>query len=451
VAARPRIEIGGVRWWLGRGADRGATDALLRAALEALHSGAARDLKTGRRKQLYPLDLRGGGAPDHLLKVNDYRGAAGLRRALRGSKARHELEMAERVAARGIPTALPLAAGERRSGGLLRSCYLLMPILEEVVDLRRLWWEEKESPRERHALVAAFGALSRQVHDAGVFQGDFAPNNFLVRRGPSPQLFMIDFERVQQRGHNDEAARCFMLAKIDRRLAGASAAERMRFLRAYSAGDRAEVRRWWDRVEHLAPRLALGDFQRMTRNATRPGRRFRRLAHGAWRGYARRDVDDAPLYGVLAESRALGDPLRVEGPAQLWRVDYGGLRRPEAKRVWATANFLWDRGGLCPKPVALCSRGDHTVLLLERRAEVQLLPHCPERRKGLAAVRILLDRILAWGEIQEPLLPESLLIESRDGSAPRASLVAPAGVRVTGKAGGDRRARASELLDSLGG
>ena len=103
-----------------------------RAALDALHSGAARNLKTGRRKQLYPLDLRGRGAPDHLLKVNDYGRAAGLRRALRGSKARHELQMAEQVAARGIPTVVPLAAGERRSGGLLRTCYLLMPILEDV-------------------------------------------------------------------------------------------------------------------------------------------------------------------------------------------------------------------------------------------------------------------------------------------------------------------------------
>ena len=54
------------------------------------------------------------------------------------------------------------------------------------LDLRRLWLEESSPPRERHALVTAFGALSRQVHDAGVFQDDFAPNNFLVRRGLTP-------------------------------------------------------------------------------------------------------------------------------------------------------------------------------------------------------------------------------------------------------------------------
>ena len=122
MAQRTRIELGGVSWWLGRGADPRSTRGLLCAALDSFRSGAAQNLKTGRRKQLYPLNLRGSGSPDHLLKVNDYRGFAGLRRAVRGSKARHELEMAERVAERDIPTPLPLAAGERRSGG--RPCLL---------------------------------------------------------------------------------------------------------------------------------------------------------------------------------------------------------------------------------------------------------------------------------------------------------------------------------------
>ena len=104
MASRTRIELGGVRWWLGAETEPEAASRLLQTALDALRSGAARNLKTGRRKQLYPLDLRGSGSPDHLLKVNDYGRTAGLRRALRGSKARHELQMAEQVAARGIPT-----------------------------------------------------------------------------------------------------------------------------------------------------------------------------------------------------------------------------------------------------------------------------------------------------------------------------------------------------------
>jgi tRNA A-37 threonylcarbamoyl transferase component Bud32 len=451
VAARPRIEVGGVSWWLGRGVDREAASGLLAAALEALHSGAAPNLKSGRRKQLYPLDLGGGGSPDHFLKVNDYRGGASLRRAVRGSKARHELEMAEQVAARGIPTPAPLAAGEQRSRGLLRTCYLLMPILPGVVDLRRLWWEEEQPPGARHALAVAFGELSRQVHDAGVFQDDFAPNNFLVQRGPSPRLFMIDFERAELRPESDEAARCFMLAKIDREFAGAAVGDRMRFLCAYSRGDRAEARRWWREVEDFAPRLAHRDFTRLKRNATRPGRRFRRMSHDAWRGYARIDSDEAALVEALPKTRDSGVPVRVDAAGDLWRVHYSGLRRSEARRIWVTANFLWARGGLCPRPLGAWCRGDRAVLLLERRDGVQPLDRCSDRSKGLAAVRILLDRILAVAEIREPPPPEGFLVGTREGSALRASLAAPHGVQVTGTASGERRARRAELERSLRG
>jgi hypothetical protein len=449
VAARTRIELGGVRWWLGRGADREATSRLLQAAIDTLRSGATRNLKTGRRKQLYPLDLRRSGTPDHLLKVNDYRPAAGLRRALRGSKARHELLMAEQVSARGISTVVPLAAGERRSGRRLCTCYLLMPILEDVVDLRRLWLEAKLLPRERRALVTAFAALTRQIHDAGVFQDDFAPNNFLIRRGLLPELFMIDFERAQLRTGNDEAARRFMLAKIDREFAGVPASDRMRFLRAYSLGNRAEARRWWHLVEGFAPALARRDFARMGRNATREGRRFRRLTHGTWRGYARVGVDEVPLLEAIPDRRASGAAIRIEAVEEFWRVHYGGLGRSDGERIWVTANFLWSRGGLCPRPLGAWTRGDQTVLLLERRADARPLSLCPDHRRALAAAGVLLDRILALAEIREVPRSEWLLIEKDKDSALRASLAAPHGVRLVRKPGQRRRERVVKLIHSL--
>lgn len=449
MSSRTRVEVGGVRWWLCREADPEELKPLLEATLEALRSGAAPNLKTGRRKQLYPLDLRSSGSPDHLLKVNDYGGGAGLRRALRGSKARHELEMAEQVAAREIPTVVPLAAGERRERGRLRTCYLLVPILEGAVDLRRLWHGERLRASERRALIAAFGVLSRQVHDAGVFQDDFAPNNFLVRRGVVPDLFMIDFERAELRKRNDEVARRFMLAKIDRELAGAPVGDRMRFLRAYSSGDRDEARHWWRRVESFAPVLARRDFARIGRNSIRQGRRFRRLSSGAWRGFARSDVDDAVLLEALSGLGRSSSPVQVEAAGELWRVHYGGLRSSAGRRIWATANFLWARGGLCPRPLGAWSRGDLTVLLLERRPGARRLDQCPDRPRALAATRVLLDRVLALAEIREPPLPESLLVEEGEDSSLRAFLASPHAVHVTGAAPRSRRERIATLLQNL--
>jgi hypothetical protein len=324
-----------------------------------------------------------------------------------------------------------------------------MPVLEDVLDLRRLWLEAKLPPRERHALVTAFGALARQVHDAGVFQDDFAPNNFLVRRGLLTELFMIDFERAQIRTGNDRAARCFMLAKIDRELAGAPVGDRMRFLWAYCDGDRAQARRWWRQIEDFAPKLARRDFARMTRKATRAGRRFRRLAHGTWRGYARVGTDDARLLDALPEEPPLAGSACVDAVEGLWRVRYGGVRQSEGKRIWVMANFLWARGGLCPRPLAAWRRSDQTVLLLERRPGAQFLDQCPDRRRALPAVRVLLDRVLALAEIRQPPSPETLVIDKREGSALRASLAAPDAVRLLRRPGRDRRERVSELIHAL--
>ena len=241
---------------------------------------------------------------------------------------------------------------------------------------------------------------------------------------------MIDFERAQLRTSNDEAARRFMLAKIDRELAGAPVGDRMRFLCAYCDGDRAEARRWWRRVEDFAPRLAHRDFGRMTRNATRAGRRFRRLAYGAWRGYAQIGVDDAPLLEALPEARPSGAAVRVEAMDEFWRVHYGGLRQSEGRRIWVTANFLWARGGLCPRPLGAWSRGDQTVLLLERRAGAQATGPVPRPDPGPGRRPHPSGPHPALAEIREPPLPGDPL----DRGSARARRFAPPWRRPTGYA-----------------
>jgi hypothetical protein len=223
----------------------------------------------------------------------------------------------------------------------------------------------------------------------------------------------------------------------------------MRFLCAYCDGDRAEARRWWRGVGDFAPGLARRDFGRLARKATRDGRRFRRLAHGDWRGYGRVGADDAQLLEALPEESSSAGEVRVDEADGLWRVQYGGIRHSEGKRIWVTANFLWARGGLCPRPLGALRRGDQMILLLERRSAEQLLGRCSDRAAALAAVRILLDRITALGEIRLPPLPGTLLIEKREGQPPRASLAAPHGVRLPRYPDPKRRERVSELIRAL--
>ena len=269
-----------------------------------------------------------------------------------------------------------------------------MPILEMPSTCAGSGWREAPA-RERHALVTAFGALSRQVHDAGVFQDDFAPNNFLVRRGVAPQLFMIDFERARLRTGNDEAARCFMLAKIDRVLAGAPVGDRMRFLYAYALVTAPRSDAGGMVSEEFAEALARRDFARIDAE----GHASRVAAFGGWPtapggGMRRSEMDDALLLDALPEELPSAAPYTSKPSRSSGGSTTAACAAPRegASGRWRTSS---GPGAACPRPLGAWSRDDETILLLERRHRGRgRLDQCPDRTAGRwQQSRILLDRV----------------------------------------------------------
>lgn|GEM_PF-4594114 len=392
------FELGGVRWWTAAGADEAAVRRAVGGALDALAGGRARNLKGGRRKALYPLALEGGAEPDHLLKVSAYAGAPSVRRRLFGSKARRELRLAQAIARRGVATPVPLAAGERRAGGRVRACYLLVALVPGARDLRRLAAEPALRGAERRALARAFGAFARRLHDAGVVQDDFQPNNFL-RRADGDLLF-IDCERVRLRPRVSRHARAAMLAKLERELAGARLAERARFLRAYARGDRAEARRWWRAVERAARELAARDAGRLARLVARPGRRFVPLEVHGWRG----------VRVAGADADALAQDLDVligarEGARRHFARGFQPRGAADASRALARA-LLLARRGLGPDPVAVLERrraGAHAreaLLVFDGplRGRLDALD-AAARCAALPALTRFLARVAAYGSL----------------------------------------------------
>ncbi len=438
--------MAGVRWWLRAGEDPARLAPLLARALERL--GTAADLRSGRRKRLYRLALESDERADHLLKRNAYPPARGWRWSAGGSKARRELTIAEGLAERGVPVVVPVAAGERRRAGRLVECFLLVALLPDARDLRRVWSDPALPARERRHLARALGALIREAHAAGLQQDDLAPNNVLVCDATAG-LRLIDFERARLRRRTPARARRRSLAKLARAAAGVPSAQRLRFLRAY-AGDSGEARRWWERLRAEAPRLARHDDARMCRVATRDGRRFERIAHGAWRGYARRGIDPQALLARLdpGPSPAAGG-VRIEVDTPVWRVVYRRLPARRAARLWARANTLAARG-LAPSPLAVLSDRERTLLIVE-------LPVGARRREELGgdpAVRPAAARLLgeleALGALAAGLCSDVLAFVRSGSGGLRALLVAPDGYRFSGRAGGRRsRAVALRLLATL--
>lgn len=449
------IRIDGVRWWLAPDAPAAAASRTIRAALAAHARGDAPNLKSGRRKQLYALTLGPGAAPDYLLKVNEYPFGSGILRLLRRSKSRRELRTASLVAARGLPAPVPLAAGERRRLGRLTACYLLIPVLEDVADLRQLWFEAAPSPRQRRTLATALGVFSRRVHDGGFFQDDFAPNNILVTSGRSPSFLLIDFERAQLHGRVSRRMQRWMLAKLSRHMDDATAAERMRFIKAYVEGDRREARRWWHEIAAFAPRLALRDHRRMRRNCVTDGRNFMRLREKGARGFARRGIDLARLGAASAPDQSpAADPApRILADGTLWRVVYGPLRAREGREIWARANTLWAWGRLGPRPLALLWRQGAATLFMERN-EAGPLPREAKGRDGAAgALRVLLNRLAAVSVANLSLDPAAIVIEPVGRWPLRAILLAPHAVKFCGRRmpGRDLKTLTDRLLSAWKG
>ena len=410
-----RLSTGGARWRLRAGADPALVRPLLADALAALERGEAGNLKSGRRKELYPLALRRAAPPDHLLKRNLYPLAVALRRLGRPSRSSHELALAEALAARGLPVPVPLAAGERRSRGLLESCYLLLPVLDGATDVLDLVLRDSLSARARRTLAAALGRLARTAHDAGLFQDDFTPNNFLVLPDRFDAPLLIDFERARLRARIGRADRRWMLAKLHRGLPFAAATDRLRFLLAYSRGDRAEARVWWRELEGFARTLARRDRDRLARLSTRDGRRYRRVprTREGFAGFARRELTEPEL----AAFAALPEPHGALG-AHAIRF-YTGVDQAAARELWIAANFLASRA-LAPRPLAVLARGREARLLLDAPSPAAPPPAPREAAQGLLRLRA---RLAAQG-VAAPVLDPAQVVWSREPSGRASAQVA---------------------------
>lgn len=398
--------LGGIRWWAARGQDADALRPVVAAALAALAAGSAANQKRGRRKALYPLALGAGGRTTHLLKVNSYGARDGLRRRVVASKARRELALAEAVAARGIATPVPIAAGEARSGGRVRACYLLVPFVTGAVDLRRRA-AEPLPPAERRALATSFGRFARAIHAAGISQDDFQPNNFLVGPAGSCDLRLIDCERLALRTRVADDTAAWQLAKLEREMPAASLADRARFVAAY-AGDasragRSARRAIWGRVQAAQPELARHDAERIRRAIRAGGRRFAPLELAGWRGVRAEGAWRDALAPELA--RALETPPppgALAAAGESFALGLAPGARAAGERALAAAVLL-ARRGLAPAPCALLRHARASVLVFAapRGPTLGTLP-AAERRALRPALVALLGRLVAIGRLAAP-------------------------------------------------
>ena len=360
----PRIATrrqGRVRWWLHSEQDGipPLLDALIADPDAVLSDPRSVARESAGRKRFYrvPGDPPGS---DFLVKVFTLRpGTPRLRYLLRWSKARHEATTAQRLKALGFDAAEPVATGEERSLGLLRKSYSVIPV-HPARDLRVLLQDPATTRKERRALLQAFAVFARRLHDSGVDQDDFSPNNFLVT--DERNFVLIDFERCRIRSSLGKR-RWKLLAKLHRHDLGVSLTERLRFLHAYLGPEagRAEHRRAWERIHHEFLQVRARDARRAARGAFKEGRHLRRDGD-VWvvRGRERTPVLRLPLQPgqareawVLAQQlerlnlpalrpvRLLPNAIELEDPGPLLeRADRAALVQAARRKFEAYGRFV---------------------------------------------------------------------------------------------------------------
>jgi tRNA A-37 threonylcarbamoyl transferase component Bud32 len=170
---------------------------------EWLQAGQAHVVKHGPHRTVYRVALPG---LDFFLKHNRTTDVGSwLRQWIRPSKARMEYERALAVAARAVPTVVPLGLGERCGRLGARDSFLITRSLENAeplntfIDQTLPELDFSRVTRLRHSLARELGKFIAQIHDAGILHNDLHAGNLLVRIDPQDQLsfFLIDLHAVQ--------------------------------------------------------------------------------------------------------------------------------------------------------------------------------------------------------------------------------------------------------------
>ncbi len=333
-----RLEVGGVRWEVMPRHRAALFDATGLRLADWLADGRARVVKQAPHRTIYRVGLDGLTFYLKHYPVCDLRGW--LRQLVRPSKARSEYRKALAVAARGVPTFVPLGVGEERARFGAGASYLLTENLEETEPLDAFL--ETALPRLaparrtrlRQALAVSLGELVARMHEAGVRHNDLHPANVLVRvEADRPVLYLIDLHTVRLGGPLDWRASHANLAMLNRWFSlRADRTDRLRFWYAYWKARTGEARAVWaggllgtvagtQPARVVLPVLAreleertwasnLAFWRGRDRRCLRRNRYYRKVWTPASLGHAVTDLDPAVLAALAADP---DEPFRRPG------------------------------------------------------------------------------------------------------------------------------------------
>ncbi len=179
------VRLGGINWQVRSALRTAAVDRVL-ADPDGFLENRAQILKPGRTSTV-------GKADGLVLKRFNFRKLENLVKDLfRPSRARRAFRAAYHLELLGIPTARPIAAADRRIGGILARSYFLMEEVVGAVDLGKLlrggWAPELDAVKQAALLIA-------KLHNEGFSHRDLKESNLVL--GAAGKLFLLDLDGLR--------------------------------------------------------------------------------------------------------------------------------------------------------------------------------------------------------------------------------------------------------------
>lgn len=230
----------------------------------------------------------------YLIKIYFYPGLwQKIRYCFRKSKACREMELAKIIHRKYIPTIVPLKIKDIRKYGLLCKSAILMEKIPDCLNLEELLIKEQVSERPlRRKIIEKYGKLARLIHDQGIYQDDFDPNNILYQKNENGifQLFFLDFERTRIVQNLSIGKRIHSLAKLNRMGKKLKKTDQMCFLKAYlgSGATKEEKLKWITKIRRKEKKVFLRDQRKACRECTSTNRRIGFIKYKGYQGYYRK-------------------------------------------------------------------------------------------------------------------------------------------------------------------
>jgi tRNA A-37 threonylcarbamoyl transferase component Bud32 len=318
-------------------------------------------IKTGSYKTIYRFAL---GKNSCIIKTYKNKGLVGLlKSAAAASRARQEFTAASYIHGQGILTAAPLVLAEKKTLGLVGDSAVVLECIEGAQELREFFFYDRSIlPAERRQVAEQFGRLTAAIFQKGVFQYDFALNNFLIRREADGfKLYFIDFERVRLKSAVSRKQKIDVLARLGRVGAEIALKDRLRFLRGYLAQEPGFAESLHKAAAEMigATVAAIGnDRSRNRLTSIYTHARYDRIQQAERTGLCRKGTDVPVLLSAVAAisgREAAGQlVIRHEGKSLAIRAVY--LEPQEAESAWAALTALKIAGMPIELPHALvCS------------------------------------------------------------------------------------------------